>query len=103
MIKPLPSPAAHARMSELNRTGRGIRTIVTCSCGWRPSRAPESGSSRSRAWETHRRSAGVPVTDHDRGTEVFGEGPWAGWTWDEWYEVHGGRDIDPYTGVARVF
>jgi hypothetical protein len=98
--KPMPAADEHAPVSILNRTGRGIRTMIVCSCEWFPKKAPEAGSTRANAHMAHRRAQGLPRFDYSR--EVFGEGPWAGWTWDEWYVLYGGKDIDPYTGVRRV-
>jgi hypothetical protein len=97
--KPMPAPADHAPLSVLNRTGQGIRTMTVCSCEWMAAKAPERGSTRANAHMAHRRRLGLPRADY--AAEVFGEGPWAGWTWDEWHEVHGGQDVDPYTGVRR--
>jgi hypothetical protein len=97
--RPMPEAAEHAPLSVLNRSGQGIRTMVVCSCGWKPAKAPERGSTMHVAYMAHRRKMGLPRVD--RIDPVFGEGPWAGMTWDAWYEQHGGQDIDPYTGNAR--
>lgn len=96
---PMPAPADHAPLSVLNRTGHGIRTMVICSCEWQPSRAPGSSRAKSNAHAAHRRKMGLPRADYAR--EVFGEGPWMGLTWDQWYREHGGRGIDPYTGTRE--
>jgi hypothetical protein len=98
----LPAPAGHAPVSVLNRSGRGIRTVVTCSCKWVPAAADiadAGGSTMNDAHAAHRHAQGLPPADYT-GT-VFGEGPWAGWTWDDWYAVYGGRGLDPYTGQTR--
>jgi hypothetical protein len=97
--KPMPAADEHAPLSILNRTGRGIRTMTVCSCEWMPAKAPESSRTRANAHMAHRRSKGLPRADYS--AEVFGEGPWMGLTWDEWYDAHGGQDIDPYTGMHR--
>jgi hypothetical protein len=96
---PMPSAADHAPLSVLNRTGRGIRTMVVCSCEWMPAKAPERGSTMHVAYMAHRRAMGLPRAG--RIDPVFGEGPWMGLTWDQWYEAHGGEGVDPYTGMAR--
>jgi hypothetical protein len=96
IAKPMPAPEDHAPVSILNRTGRGIRTMIVCSCEWQPANPPERGSTRASAHMAHRRKLGLPRADYS--AEVFGEGPWMGLTWDEWYAQHGGRDLDPYTG-----
>lgn len=96
---PMPAAADHAPMSVLNLTGRGIRTMVTCSCGWVPRSAPGAASTMSNAHAAHRRAKGLPRANY--AATVFGEGPWAGLTWDAWYAQHGGKDLDPYTGNQR--
>lgn len=96
----MPAPADHAPLSVLNRTGHGIRTMDACSCEWMPAKGPAAGRLMHNAHIAHRRSKGLPRFDYSQ--EVFGEGPWAGWTWDEWYAEHGGCDVDPYTGKVRV-
>jgi len=101
IVKAMPQAAAHAPLSILNRTGLGIRTMIVCSCEWMPARASERGSTRVNAHMAHRRKLGLPRWDYSR--EVFGEGPWMGLTWDEWYAKHGGQSIDPYTGEVREF
>lgn len=97
--RPLPAPDEHAPLSVINTTGSGIRTVVTCSCGWKPAKGPDRGSTMNNGHMAHRRSKGLPRADY-AGT-VFGEGPWAGWTWNEWYAQHGGQGLDPYTGQPR--
>src|SRR5579859_1368114 len=99
IAKPMPQAADHAPLSILNRTGRGIRTMLVCSCEWFPAKASERGSTRANAHMAHRRRLGLPRFNY--ALEVFGEGPWMGLTWDEWYAEHGGRSIDPYTGEIR--
>ncbi len=47
----------------------------------------------------HRRSEGLPRADYSQ--VVFGEGPWMGLTYNEWYAEHGSKNISPYTGQAR--
>lgn len=101
IAKPMPAPAEHAPLSILNRTGHGIRTVIVCSCEWQPKTAPDRGSTMHVAYMAHRRSEGMPRAD--RIDPVFGEGPWMGLTWDEWYKQHGGEGIDPYTGEIRKF
>lgn len=96
----MPAAADHAPVSILNRTGQGIATVVACSCGWKPAKGSVRGSTRDNGHMAHRRSKGLPRADYSR--TVFGEGPWAGLTWDEWYERFGGQDINPYTGERRV-
>jgi hypothetical protein len=93
---PMPAPADHAPLSILNRTGHGIRTVIICSCEWQPKKAPERGSTSNNAHMAHRRQHGMPPFNYAH--VVFGEGPWMGLSWDEWYEQHGGQEIDPYTG-----
>jgi hypothetical protein len=95
----MPAAEEHAPLSVLNLTGRGIRTMVTCSCGWVPRKAPNAASTMTNSHAAHRRAEGLPRANY--AATVFGEGPWAGLTWDEWYAQHGGRDIDPYTGNQR--
>jgi hypothetical protein len=95
---PLPAEAEHAPVSMLNRTGSGIRTVVTCSCGWKPRTAPDRASTMNSAHMAHRRSKGLPRADYN--ATVMGEGPWAGLTWDAWHAEHGGQGIDPYTGAT---
>jgi hypothetical protein len=95
----MPAPADHAPISILNRTGRGIRTMTVCSCEWMPAKAAERSQTRQNAHMAHRRSKGMPRADYS--AEVFGEGPWMGLTWDEWYKTHGGTGIDPYSGEVR--
>jgi hypothetical protein len=99
--KRMPRPEDHAPLSVLNRTGQGIRTMIVCSCEWMPAKASERGSTRRHAHTAHRRSKGLPPADY--AAEVFGEGPWMGLTWDEWYAGHGGSDVDPYTGEIRAW
>lgn len=97
IVKTMPAAADHAPLSILNRTGYGIRTMTVCSCEWFPAKAPERGTTRANAHMAHRRRLGLPRVDYR--TEVFGEGPWMGLTWDEWYAEHGADDVDPYTGT----
>lgn len=99
IAKPMPTASEHAPLSILNRTGQGIRTMITCSCEWHPAKAPERASTMDNAHIAHRRSKGLRPADYSK--TVFGEGPWMGLTWDEWYAKHGGSDTDPYTGQAR--
>ena len=101
IVKPMPAPADHAPLSILNRTGSGIRTMLICSCEWQPAKAPASASTRCNAHAAHRRSRGLPRADYSN--TVFGEGPWTGLTWDEWYDQHGDDDTDPFTGEIRKF
>jgi hypothetical protein len=96
----MPEAADHAPLSVLNRTGRGIRTMTVCSCEWMPAKGPERGSTKNNAHIAHRRKLGLPRVDYS--ATIFGEGPWMGMTWDEWYDAHGGQGIDPYTGTARA-
>jgi hypothetical protein len=96
----MPEAADHAPLSVLNHSGIGIRTIVVCSCGWRPAKPPEGGMrTRYNGHMAHRRSKGMPRADYQ--ATVFGEGPWAGMTWDDWYAAHGSEGVDPYTGEER--
>jgi hypothetical protein len=95
----MPAAADHAPLSVLNRTGRGIRTMTICSCEWQPAKASERGSTMSSAHMAHRRKLGLSRADYS--ATVFGEGPWMGLTWDEWYAQHGTEGIDPYTGNRR--
>jgi hypothetical protein len=99
--KPLPAPASHAPLSILNHTGTGIRTMVTCSCGATPAKAPASMSVLNNSHMAHRRKLGFPRADYT--ATVFGEGPWTGWTWDEQYKQRNdsNRNLDPYTGNPR--
>jgi hypothetical protein len=99
IAKPMPTAADHAPLSVLNRTGHGIRTMTVCSCEWMPAKGPERGSTKNNAHMAHRRKMGMPRADYS--AEVFGEGPWMGLTWDEWYAENGGTGIDPYSGEAR--
>lgn len=94
--KPLPASADHAPLSIRNRTGAGVRSMITCSCGWEPRKASEAASTMHNSHMAHRRHLRLPPADYT--ATVFGEGPWAGWTWDEWYEVHGGQNLDAHTG-----
>jgi len=97
--KLMPAPAGHAPLSVLNRTGQGIRTMIVCSCEWMPAKAPAAASTMSNAHMAHRRKQGMPRADY--AAVVFGEGPWMGLTWDEWYAEHGDEGTDPYTGQPR--
>lgn len=99
IVKPIPPVADHAPLSVLNRTGHGIRTMIICTCEWTPKKASERGSTSTNAHMAHRRQQGMPRFDYSK--VVFGEGPWMGLTWDEWYAEHGGTDVDPYTGLMR--
>jgi hypothetical protein len=99
IAKPLPLPAEHAPLSVLNRSGSGIRTMTVCSCEWMPARPPASSRTAHNAHAAHRKSKGLGRADYSR--TVFGEGPHAGLTWDEWYEEFGGQGTDPYTGTRR--
>lgn len=98
--KPLPALSAHAPLSVVNRTGHGIATMTICSCGWKPARASERGSTACNAHMAHRRSQKLPRADYSQA--VFGEGPWTGWTWNDWYAVHGSENVSPYTGIKRI-
>jgi len=98
IAKELPLPADHAPLAVLNHTGHGIRTIVTCSCGWRPAKAANGASAMHNGHMAHRRKAGLPRADYS--ATVFGEGPWTGLTWNEWYSANGGG-VDPFTGSAN--
>jgi hypothetical protein len=95
----LPPAGDHAPMSVLNHTGQGIRTLVACSCGVKPAKASESAAMVNNSHMAHRRKLGLPRADYRRA--VFGEGPWAGMTWGDWYPLHGGNGMDPYTGQVR--
>lgn len=95
----MPTAADHAPLSVLNRTGRGIRTMTVCSCEWVPAKAPESSRTMHNSHMAHRRKHGLPRADYP--ATVFGEGPWMGLTWDEWYDAHGDENVDPYTGSTR--
>jgi len=88
----MPAPAAHAPISMLNRTGSGIRTIIICSCGWTPSKAPERGSTMHNAHDAHRRAHGLRKDTCP--ADVYGEGPAKGLTWDQWYAANPG--LDPF-------
>ena len=94
LTRVLPPAEAHEPVTLINRTGAGCRTVVACSCGLGPHKG--TGARDRRRWhDGHRRGLGqIPA-----GSEpVFGEGPFTGWTWDEWYATYAGLDIDPYTG-----
>jgi hypothetical protein len=95
----MPAAEDHAPLSVLNRTGRGIRTMIVCSCGWMPAKAPVSATVRNNAHMAHRRNVRMPRADY--ANTVFGEGPFMGLTWDEWYAANGSDGTDPYTGSAR--
>ena len=97
--RPMPSAAEHAPLSVLNRFGTGIRTMTICSCEWMPAKPPVSGRTKQNAHMAHRKSKGLGRADYSQ--EVYGEGPWAGLTFDEWYAEFGGQDIDPYAGQKR--
>jgi len=99
MARPLPGPDEHAPLSVLNRTGHGLRAMTVCSCGQRPARAPEHANAMFASHMAHRRRLSLPRADYSR--EVLGEGPWAGWTWNEWHAQFGGGDADPFTGENR--
>jgi hypothetical protein len=96
IVKPMPAPEDHAPLSVLNPHSEGIRTMTVCSCEWMPKTPPMRGSTKANAHMAHRRSLGLPRANYAR--EVFGQGPWMGLTWDEWYAHHGGQNIDPFTG-----
>lgn len=99
----MPAPAEHAPLSVLNRTGQGIRTVTVCSCEWVPSpQAVDAAGATTMddAHAAHRDAEGMPPADYS--TTVFGEGPWAGMTWNAWYAQHGSDGhLDPYTGARR--
>jgi hypothetical protein len=95
----MPQASDHAPLSVLNRTGAGIRTMIVCSCEWMPRKASERGSTMHVAHAAHRRSKGMPPADY--AAVIFGEGPWKGLTWDEWYARHGSENVDSYTGKSR--
>jgi len=97
--KPLPAASEHAPVSVLNLSGRGVRTMIGCSCGRMPATPPASARTLANSHMAHRRTLGLPRAGYAQ--VVFGEGPWTGWTFSEWWEVHGGLGIDPYTGRAR--
>jgi hypothetical protein len=102
LAKPMPGPQAHAPVSLLNRTGRGIRTVLVCSCEAVPPAAPESSRTMTAWHEAHRAAKRMsPLPDYSG--VVFGEGPWMGLTWNEWYARHGSKGLDPYTGQKRTF
>lgn len=96
----MPAAADHAPLSVLNRTGRGIRTTIVCSCEWMPAKAPAAASTMNNSHMAHRRKQGMPRADYS--ATVFGEGPWMGLTWDEWHDAHGDENVDPYTGMSRA-
>jgi hypothetical protein len=96
IAKQMPAAEDHAPISVLNRTGRGIRTTIVCSCEWMPAKAPVSASTRSNAHMAHRRKKGMPRADY--AATVLGEGPGMGLTWDEWHASNAG--LDPYTGKS---
>jgi len=98
IAKQMPAAADHAPLSVLNRTGRGIRTMIVCSCEWMPAKGPVGASTRNNAHMAHRRSKGLGRADYFAGV-VFGEGPGMGLTWDEWNADN--ADLDPYTGETR--
>lgn len=97
--RPLPAPGEHAPLMVLNRTGRGLRTMTVCSCGQRPTRAPGHMNAMFASHMAHRRGLKLPRADYSM--EVFGEGPWAGWTWNEWQAQFGGDGTDPFTGERQ--
>ena len=96
----MPAAADHAPLSVLNRTGSGIRTMTICSCEWQPAKAPVAGSTMHNAHMAHRRKMGLPRADYSR--TVFGEGPFMGLTWDEFYAGREGQAIDPFTGLRNA-
>lgn len=98
VAKAMPAAEDHAPLSVVNRTGRGIATMTACSCGW-PGRASERGSTAHNSHMAHRRKLGLPRFDYS--AVVFGEGPWMGLTWNEWYAAHGDENVSPYTGLKR--
>ena len=79
----------------LNPHATGIRTMIVCSCGHQPAAPPQSMRTMHNSHDAHRRSLGLPRSDIQ---PVFGDGPWTGLTWNEWYETHGGTGADPHTG-----
>lgn len=102
IVRPMPSPAVHEPISILNRTGKGVRTLIVCSCEWQPDDPGEYYMDMVTQHELHRIRHGLPFFDYSK--VVFGEGPWMGLTWDEWYHGHrpaGDHNLDPYTGVSR--
>lgn len=92
--KPLPAAADHLPVSFLNPTrGRGIATMIGCSCGWKPKQASSRGSTRCNGHMAHRRTKGLPRLEDYSGT-VYGPGyPAAGLTDAEWHAM---SDADPY-------
>ena len=96
----MPAPADHAPLSVLNRTGSGIRTMTACSCEWMPAKGPTAGSTKNNAHMAHRRSKGLGRADYS--ATVFGEGPFTGLTWDEFYAGREGQGIDPFTGLRSA-
>jgi hypothetical protein len=106
--RPLPAPAEHAGITVLNplMDHYGIRTTILCSCEAVPP-APPTSSRTMHAWhDAHRAEHGLGPAD-PQADIVFGQGPWTGWTWDEWYarigrhRNKGNTSVDPYTGQVR--
>lgn len=85
------TPDTHRATSFLNH-GAGIRTYLGCSCGWKPKSMPQAGSTMHRAYLGHLRTLGLPRPEFI--TDVYGEGPAKGYTFDEWYAMR--PDCDPF-------
>lgn len=91
-----PAGDGHDPLSVLNHAGDGIRTMIICSCGQMKANPAARMSTMNNGHMAHRRRLGLPRADYTR--TRFGEGPWKGLTWDEWYAKHGTEGVDPYTG-----
>ena len=86
----------HTATSVLNHTGKGIRTIVGCSCGWMPTKAANKMGTMYSAYQRHAQSHGVDASGTCPTTVIIGPGyAAAGMTQPQWRSV--ADRCDPYT------
>jgi hypothetical protein len=81
----------HAAVSYLNTSGTGGRTVIGCSCSWKPKKGAARMSMMHVSHMAHRRQLGLPRFDYSQTTYPAGTLA-EGMTWDQFYAAHPGRD-----------
>ena len=71
----------HLPVNQQNNLGGNWRHLLSCSCGWHPSKPHTRFSTMHVPYMNHLRKLGLPIPDTFYVT--YGYGPAKGLTWDE--------------------